>query len=527
MALSQEQFNQLRNRGLSVEQIIQFEKGDIKASEAPSPKAGREKRRFETPEGLIEGSPLDVGIGVAKSIGSTVRGIGEFGERTANLFTKGRFSPNEESIYNKNSEVGRRVVEALSAKNQAQGLGKFTGDVAQFAIPGTAAVKATKGAGLGTKLLTRGLTSGSVATAQQGDIGAETGVAVGAEALFPLGGAASRLFGRVFKNLGAGLSGVGVDLLDSIRTNPQQAKQVLKEISESGQEKVLEKNAKTIIKGVQKVRKDARKAFGKGLDELQSTDIDQTAFRQSIQPTLDDYGIETIQETGERILKNVEFDEPKNIQKASDLIDELSRVEFNGKSLRKLLRKIEDSKFRTATTDERLSYNAFIDDLAKGVRDAITDSTDKLDEINKAFSTDIQLAEAIEGVFGKVKFTSLNELRKTSEKLETLFSKRGLTPKIIDDFLRKTGVDPVEFRTSEAVRQIGEREVQRQQVGSSLGELLRVFTTSGVTPEAVRDLSIRTGIAQESLTPILNRLAPAARATFIKGLVEGTEFISE
>lgn len=392
------------------------------------------------------------------------------------------------------------------------------------------------GAGIGTKL------AAGAATGYAFDVGSKiqnnipspfspgAGTAVGAS--LPVVGAVARpataIVSRLLKGLGSGLSGVSSETISKIVDNPQFAQQASQKIAKSGSAKVLEDNARTIVNGVSKIRQEARNAFGAGLEQLKATDINSSKFRESLQPVMDKYGVSapgtvTGKVTGPHTLSNVEFDDPKNIAKASGLIDRLSSTNLDGGSLRKLADDIENAKYKTATSDERLSFNAFLNDLSGSVKDAINNSTDKLGEINKNFSSDMQLAEATQNIFGKVNFKNLPEVVRASKKLDALFTQKGLEPQVVDDFLKRIGLNPEELKTTEAVRQIENKAPGANSVGLSFGEVARGATAAVVTPDMVKQLSIATGIAKGQLEPFLQSLKPAARAILIQALEQNNQ----
>ena len=208
------------------------------------------------------------------------------------------------------------------------------------------------------------------------------------------------------------------------------------------------------------------------------------------------------------------------MQKASYLIDRLSKTDLNGKSLRHLADDIENAAYKVATSDERLSFNVFIRDLSNTLKDAISLSTSKLDEINQRFSQDIQLAETVENIFGRVDFKNLPEVVKASQKLETMFAQKGLAPEVVDNFLSRIGVSPIEFKTAEAVRQISNKIDVANTKGATFAELTRSITSAVITPQMVRDLSIATGMAKEKLIPFLRALKPSARNILIQALLQ-------
>lgn len=349
------------------------------------------------------------------------------------------------------------------------------------------------------------------------------GVGTAIAGALPVAGAAIKpataIVSRLFKGLGSGLSGVSEDTIDRILNNPEIAKRASQKLAQTGNERVLETNARTFLNGVSQIKKEARASFGKGLEALKETDIDPKAFRGSIQPILQGYAV--VSEKGKRVLGNVEFTDPKNIKKASELINSLSKSKMDGVSLRKLADDIENSKYKIATSDERLSFNAFINDISGAVKEAINKSTGKLDEINKNFSSDMQLAEAVENIFGKVNYKNLPELVKASKKLEGLFAQKGLEPEVVDNFLKRLGMNPEELKTSEAIRQISQKSAPSNTTGLSFGELARGVTSAVVTPEMVKNLSIATGLAEKELSSVLQKMKTPARNLLIQALLQG------
>ena len=470
--------------------------------------------------------PQDKGnflTGLAKSGLSTVKGTLKLGEKAANFLMPKAIEPGDFVADMEKTKLGQKYFtdEALKTRGTGEKVGKFVGDVAQFAIPGTKVAKATQALSTIPRIASRAVVAGGIGAAQTGDL-KQGAVAAGLEAVAP--GAAkvagvvakpvSRFMGRLFKGVGSGLSGASSQQIEAVLKNPQAAKQVVGEIKKKGGAAVLRKNAETIVQGVSKIRQDARKAFGEGLENLSEADIKPEVFRQHTKVLLDKYGV--FKTGGKRVLGNVEFDDPKNIAKASELINKLSRAKLDGKSLRKLADDIESSTYKIATSDERLAYNAFAKDLSGTLKQAISKSTDKLDDINKAFSGDMQLVEEIEKIFGKVKFKNAREILTVSQKLENLFSQKGLAPEATDKFLQKLGLEPTGFRASEAVRQMGELAPTANTIGTNPFEIVRAFTSAIVPPEMVRNIAIATGLGQDFIREVATKLSPTARAIFIK-----------
>jgi hypothetical protein len=459
--------------------------------------------------------------GVGKSAAELLQGAGTLGqtiaEKTAGkLVEKITGTPAENlgvDAYRKGTPEYENIQNAIQPQGTGESVGKFVGDVAQFAIPSTKAVKAVQGGNV-VKALVRAGTSGGVAAVREGEVGKDAAIAAGTDLAFSGAGAAlqpvKRLIGRLLKGTSSALSGAPVSQIDDILKNPT----VAKDIASKESAVVLRDNVNTIANGVQTIKQQARATFGKGLSELAETDIKPDVFRSQTQTVLDKYGSKLV--NGKRVLENVEFDDPKNIKKASELVDRLANVKLDGKSLRKLADDIENAAYKTATSDERLAYNAFVKDLSGQLRKAVTSSTDKLKEINAQFSSDMKIAQAMEGIFGKVQFKDTNELNKISQRLESLSNQKGMSPEILDDFLNRIGIEPADFRAGESSRQIGNLSQQSNTVGANPFEVIRSATSSIVTPKMVRDIAIKTGLAKEPVAQFLNSVEPTVRASFLK-----------
>lgn len=462
-----------------------------------------------------------VATGVGKGILSTVKGAGQLGEKIG----KGALGlvgiDIGESVYSDEATKGGLLGEKnLQTKSTAEKIGKFGEQVAEFAVPASKLAKAGKGLGLAKKIGSRALTSGTVGVIQEGEVGKGAGIAAGVETVLPVAGKVlkpvTKIVSRLFKNLASGLSGANKEIITQIIENPKLASAAKKELLKEGNSNILKENAKTIVNGVSTIKKEARKAFGEGLEKLGETDIKSKTFRDSTQKIFDKYG--SIIKNGERQLKNIEFDEVKNIKRADELLSRLQKTKLDGKSLRRLADDIENSKFKVATSDERLAYNAFANDLSSSLKDAISKSTTKLNEINKSFSKDIQLAESIENIFGKIKFKNTTEINKVSQKLETLFNQKGLTPEYIDNFLTRIGLEPAEFKTKEAIRQISKAEVKANSQGISWTELLQGLSSAILPPQTVRDAAIIVGKNEALLKTLLENTSPSGRALLIETL---------
>lgn len=353
------------------------------------------------------------------------------------------------------------------------------------------------------------------------------GTAVGTT--LPVAGAgvgyATRVLGRLFKGLGSGLSGVSTKTLNNILNNPQTSKRATEILTKSGNDAVLEKNAKQVVSGISNIKKEARAKYGEGIGVLKAEDIKPDVFRKGVQGLFDKYGFSTSKQG--RAITNVEFRDVKNLKKANNIANMLTNTELNGLSLNKTLQRIDDLKYPSPKTEEGLAFNAFVNDISGNVKQILNESTDKLGEINKAFSQDMQIAEGAEKIFGKVKYKNVTEIANAANKLEGLFNEKGLDPRDIDRFLTRIGISPQDFRAGEAVRQITNKEPMAPNApGFNIGEIFRTTTSSIMTPEMIRNITIKTGLAQEKLQPFLTglqSLSPALQKTLIQALLQNPQ----
>lgn len=136
-------------------------------------------------EGDNDGFLKDTAQGLAKSAGKTLQGVGSLGrgiqkgisKATDRLFGTDGFGLSQPSVFDDGSDANNKIDTLLERDTAGEKFGGFVGDVAQFAIPGNSATKATKGASLLTRSAAQGVVAGSVQAAQSGDIGKDEAVA--------------------------------------------------------------------------------------------------------------------------------------------------------------------------------------------------------------------------------------------------------------------------------------------------------------------------------------------------------------
>lgn len=167
------------------------------------------KSRIQTvgvsPQG--EDGPLlrDIGTGAAKELGSTGIGIGSIGRVFQKGLSKGvdalfgteGFGLSGESVFDKGSDKQVRAQEFLTPEGGAEKTGAFLTEAATFAVPGTQASKATKGAGLLRRAGALAASDAGAAATQAGELNREAVDAGIIAAAFPVAGRAGSLVGGV------------------------------------------------------------------------------------------------------------------------------------------------------------------------------------------------------------------------------------------------------------------------------------------------------------------------------------------
>jgi hypothetical protein len=414
---------------------------------------------------------------------------------------------------------------ALEAEGTAEKIGKIGEQIAEFAIPATKVSKLTKGASMVGKIIPRAITSGTVATAQEGEVGKGTGIAVGAEIALPVVGklANNLIFkplSRIVKGLGAGTSGGSVQDIENILKDPTTAKKISTAFKQKGNVEIFKNEVDSIMKGVSKIRKEASSAYGKGLDKLSSVDIKPNIIKDEVKSVVENNGGKI--STKGFNLNNAEFAGDKQlIKKATDLINKINtQKDLSGRGIRQIIEFIDSKvKLKTATTDTSISFNKFVDDISNGLKNSISKSTNKLDKINAKYSQDKQLTDAIQDIFGDVKFGNLEEINKMAKKISGLASEGGISPEIVDDFFARLNQSGQEFKTGESVRKILSKSGGVNKLGLNFSEITQAITGGIITPEVITNIAILTGKSQPFIKNLLEKTAPTARAVLIKSLI--------
>lgn len=474
----------------------------------------------------------DVFVGAGKEGLNLLRGASSLGERFLHGTLKTILPKSWENtlgIQKKTSKMttgaeGLIPESAITPTNKYQKIGAGIAQIGEYMLPALGTTKAVNTGAKIANILSRAAQSGAIASAQAGgNVGKESVIATGTEIAFPVAGKVlkpvANVMGRLFGGFGAALSGASMSQISQFIDNPRVAKDVAEQIIKDGQDGILTANAKKIIDGASRLRREAVEKYGAGLEKLSKTDIKPSVIKKNVIGKLQDNKI-SISKNGVN-LSNSEILDKKLQGRAKDLILKInSLTNASGKDVRNMLKTLETSKFKTAIEPNRVSFNSLVDDLYDGLKKSIKESTNKLSVIDKAYSDTLQLTEAIEDIFGKVNFKNKSELNNVARKLEGLFSKKALDPKTIDEFLIRIGEKPTEFKTSEAVRQTLNKQTGANTKGLTFAEITQQITSSVVTPQAILNLSIATGIAKEVLEKLVNNVEPVARGAVLKFLID-------
>ena len=358
-----------------------------------------------------------------------------------------------------------------------------------------------------------------------------TGAVIGAVAPSVVRGAtavvnkALGITGNVGKRL---LGGLGVSYED-IASNPKVAQETAEKLlsGKSTVQSVLKENSQRLLKDVQGYRSRLRSSYGKALESLSDIKLKVNDVKQAAIQSLESNGIK-VSKLGINF-KGAEFSTPVIKNRAIGIINEINNLKsLDGKSLSKMIQKIESLKFKTPGSEpERLAFNALMKDLGNSLSEAVAKTTPKLQAAKKAFSEGMGIVEVMEKEFGKVKFTNLSELNAFSKKVEGILTKKGISPSIIDDFFRVIGKDPSALRASEAVRGAFQTAPKAESAGINPFEFIRQVTAGLINPKDATRIAIQVSkavnLSEQVVKPfidILGKTEQARRPILIKSFLE-------
>lgn len=494
MALSKEQFLELRKKGLTVDQITRFESGQT-PQEPPQQTQQRTQPQLGTMEGFID--PFkQTGIGISKGVGKLALGVGTLGRsiqegvaRVAGQDLK------EDSIFDVGSEQRAKADEALKGDTSGQKIASTLTEIGATAIPGGATYKATKGLGFAMRMLGRGASGATVGTIQGGgELGKETLLGAAAETILP--GAAktvAKYGGDVMKGLTGLVSGKGSDVIEQIVKNPDAALSGGNAPSST----VLREIAGSIRGGVSQIKSKAGAEF-QNLTKGYTTPLDKKAFNELTSNFLDE-----VNETS--FISTAKLDKIKGVVNTWD--------DYSPQGLNKLASKI--SKFYSGS-DAAKDTDAVVAGLNRTIRDWIGEQVPDIAEANAKYADKMDLLEQMDAIF-RVKGSVEGRLgmQKTAEAIGRLFNaNKDIAREGVEEIEKELGIS---ILGKEAGRQLVDG-VSRSQ--SAIGDFATGVAKAVLPPKVLLQLTARTGQATNAITSKLDTLEPAARAATIELLTD-------
>lgn len=527
MALTREQFAELRAKGLSPQQIADFEAGKTPSSTKGVPaNAKLIKAEDESPEGnqveriggqlysippeMRESSPLrDTFTGLAKSVGRTALGIGTLGrgiQRGISSVTG--FDMGGESVFDINSSKRAQANEFLRPKSQAEKTAGFVGDVATAMIPSSAALKGTKGLGFAMKMLGQGSVGAITGTLQGGgDIDRDTLIGAGTEVMFPVAGKALGYGGNVLKGLAGMVSGKGGDVIEQVVKTPRAALEGGELVGAAG----LKESAQNIRTGVKTLKQKAGAEF-EALTAPYTTPLPKNKLTSVVNNYLVDEVDATISKGAINLDDTPFLDaDAQKIQRIYNIVNKWE--DTSPKGINSLASKI--SKFYKGS-DSSQDVDRVVAGLNRRIRDFIGEQVPDIAEANAKYADKMDLIDQMDAIFRtKGAVESRLGLQKTAEAVGRLFNaNKDIAREGVEEIERELGIN---ILGKEAGRQLVDG-VSRSQ--SAIGDAMTGVARALIPPKLILQIAARTGMAQQAIESRLNVLEPSARAVVIEVLTD-------
>jgi hypothetical protein len=482
MALTREQFQELRDKGLTPQQIASFERGEKPQAPTPPKPALRESRPIR-----------DTFTGLAKSAGKVALGVGTIG-RTIQKAVGLNMGGQENSIFDTNSTQRAAANETLRPKSQAEKTSMFVGDVAATALPSGAAFKATKGLGFAMQMLGRGSVGALTGTVQGGgDFDRDTAIGAATEVAFPVAGKVLGYGGNVLKGLAGLVSGKGSDVIEQVVKTPRAALEGGELLGAQG----LRESAANIREGVKALQKKAGGEFEK-LVSPYTTPIGKTKLLEVTGGFLDD-------------INESSFIDTNKLDKLKGVIN--AWEDTSPKGINQLASKI--SKFYTGSDSSR-DIDAVVAGLNRRIRDFIGEQVPDIAEANAKYADKMDLIDQMDAIFRtKGSVDSRLGMQKTAEAVARLFNaNKDIAREGVEEIERELGINVL---GKEAGRQLVDG-VSRSQ--SAIGDFATGISRALIPPKLLLQVAARTGMAKQAIESRIDVLEPTARAVVIEVLTD-------
>ena len=481
MALTKQQFEELYNKGLSLQEITDIE---LNAET-------RQPTRLWDPSGFRAGA-----TGIAKGIGRLALGVGTIGRTIQEGVGRlvGRDLP-ETSIFDIGSTPRAQAEEALRPRGPGEKISSFITEVGGGAAASGGVLKATSGLSFARAMLGRGAGGAVVGTIQGGgDVDRDTLIGAGTEVAFPLLGRGLTYGGKVLKSLAGLTTGVGSEVIDQVVKTPRSA---LAGGTDDGV-KALRQTASAIREGSKQIREKAGQQFAE-MTKNHTRQLNRVDFNKLTAEYLDEFDSST-------------FIDTKNIDKVRAVVQ--SWDDYSAQGLNKLASKI--SKFYTgsaASTDT----DRLVSGLNRTIRNWIGKQIPEIAEANAIYADKMDLIEQMDALF-KLKGSVDDRLglQKTAEAVSRLFNaNKDIAREGVEELQKELGID---ILGREAGRQLVSGVTTKFQAGAQDGivGVARAF----VPPELVLRLAAGTGIAKEVIERRLSVIEPILRSAVLEVLTD-------
>lgn len=492
MALTKEQFQELRKKGLTPQQIADFEKG--KKPTAPVTQTQTTRPRIGTWEGFVD--PFkNTAVGIGKGIGKLGLGVGTIG-RGIQRGVAGAVGVDmqENSIFDTQSTQRAQAEEALRPKNTGEAVSRFLTEVGATALPSGAVMKATKGLGFARAMLGRGVIGGATGTVQGGgDIDRDTAIGAVSEIAFPVAGKLINYGGDVLKGFAGLVSGKGSDVVEQVIKTPRAALEGGRTAGIEG----LKETATAIREGVKLVQKNAGTAFEEATKGY-TTPLSKKAFKEVTEEFFSE-------------IDNSTFIAPEKINKLKTVVD--TWTDYSPQGLNKLGSKI--SKFYSGS-DSAADIDRVISGLNRTIRGWVGNQVPEIAEANAKYADKMDLLEQMEAIFRtKGAVDDRLGLQKTAESVSRLFNaNRDIAREGVEELERELGINVL---GREAGRQLVDGVTRSR---GAIGDAALGVAKAVIPPQALLQITARTGLAREAILSRINTIEPIARATVIEVLTD-------
>jgi hypothetical protein len=486
MALSREQFDELRKKGLSAQQIAEFEK---RQKPVETNKA-KEVKLWDT-SGFESGAK-----GIAKGFGQFGLGIGTIG-RSIQKGVGRAFGQDveENSIFDTQSSQRAEAEETLRPKNTGERISKFTTEVGLAAAPSGAAQKATAGLSFTRAMLGRAAVGGVIGTVQGGgDVDRDTAIGAATEVAFPIVGKALKVGGNVLKNLAGFTTGTGSEVIEQVLKTPTSA------LAGGADESAvaLRKSANAIREGTRQLQKNAGDDFAR-----------ETA---KYTKQLDKDDIVT------RALQYIDNAEADNFKIDSGDMDKLRKVvnnwdDFSAKGVNGLGSRL--SEFYSGSANS-VPEDRIVSGLNRTVRGWVGEQIPEIAEANAKYADKMDLLEQMNAIFKtKGNLNSRDGVVKTSTAISRLFNaNKDLVREGVEELEQEIGTD---ILGREAGRQLA-GGITKFQAGA--GDVVSGGIRSLIPRKTIMQLTAITGMSINAIESRLSTVEPIARQAVVEVLTD-------